>query len=142
MYYMAYSEEVVGIRPVEVLDLHERREVVMAFKLLVQGNGILGILAHGLYTQQTDTFDSFYVLVGVEDVEQKENGKLKLATGFANEGTEVFVGIQRLPQERNNLMGPDERSLDNVQAIAVCFERLSQNLEYTVGQELQMCRLV
>lgn len=118
---MAYSEQVVGIRSVEVLDLHEGREIVMPLELFVQGDGILGIFAHSLHTQQTDTFDSFYVLVGVKDVEQKEDGKLKLATGFANEGTEVFVGIQRLPQERDNLMGPDERSLDNVQAITVCF---------------------
>ena len=139
---MAYSEKVVCVRSVEVFDLHERREIVVSLERFVQGDGILGILAHGLHTQQTYTFDSFYILIRVQDVEQKEDGKLELATRFANEGAEVFVGIQRLPKERNDLMGPDERSLDNVQSITVCFQRLSQNLENAIGQELQMCCLV
>lgn len=108
----------------------------MPLERLVQRDGILGIFAHGLHAQQTYTLNSFYIIIRVQNVEQKEDSKLKLATGFANEGTEVFVGIQRLPQERYDLMGPDERSLNNVQAIAVCFQRLSQDLEYAVGQEL------
>jgi hypothetical protein len=41
----------------------------MPLELLVQRDGVLGILTHSLHTQQTHTFDSFYVLVGIQDVE-------------------------------------------------------------------------
>jgi hypothetical protein len=39
-------------------------------------------------------------------------------------------------------MSPDKRSLDNVQTITVRFKGLSQYLEDSIGQKLQMGRFV
>ena len=82
----------------EVLDLHECRQIVVAVEWLVQRSRILRALTHYLKTQQTNPDNSFHFRVGIENVEEQENGQFKLAASLTDECTEVLVTVHGLPE--------------------------------------------